>query len=209
MNEFWNSDITEASWQGLQELKREIDFVLIGGWAVYLYSRLQKSKDIDVIVDYPTLRVLENKYTIIKNERLMKYEVKMEGYDIDIYLPNYSKLAIPPKDIISKYSNSVEGFSLPVPEVLMALKLGAALDRGKSAKGEKDGIDVLGLLFNSKLNLQVLKKVLSEYKLTRHMDLLISILTNFDKRDLNYLNLNENSFSKLKRRYLDEIRRIR
>lgn len=57
MNEFWNSDITEASWRGLQELKREIDFVLIGGWAVYLYSRLQKSKDIDVIVDYPALRV--------------------------------------------------------------------------------------------------------------------------------------------------------
>lgn len=133
----------------------------------------------------------------------------MERYDIDIYLPNYSKLAIPPKDIISKYSNSVEGFSLPVPEVLMALKLGAASDRGKSAKGEKDGIDVLGLLFNSKLDLQVLKKILSGYKLTRHMDLLVSILTNFDKRNLSYLDLNENSFSKLKHRYLNEIKKVR
>jgi len=206
LSEFWNSDITEASWQGLQQLQKEIDFVLIGGWATYLYTKLQKSKDIDIVVDYPTLRLLESKYPLNKNDRLTKYEIKLEGYDIDIYLPNYSKLTIPPKDIISKYSTSVEGFRLPSPEALMTLKLGAAAARLKSQKGEKDSIDLLGLLFKSGIDLQKLKKVLSDYNLTDYLRFLISILANFDKRDLNYLNLNENSFSKLKHKYLAEIK---
>lgn len=209
MNEFWNSDITEESWRGLQELRKEIDFVLIGGWAIYLHSRLQKSKDIDIIIDYRTLRVLESKYAINKNERLRKYEIKRDKYDIDIYLPNYSLLTIPAKDIVSRYSTSIEGFSVPIPEALVVLKLGAASERLNSTKGEKDSIDVLGLLFNAKLELPVLKKILSDYGLIRHLDLLISILNGFDKRDLAYLNLNENSFSKLKRRYLEDIKRIR
>lgn len=208
MNEFWNSDITEASWRGLQELNKDIDFVLIGGWATYLYSKLQKSKDIDIIIGYTALRILESKYTLNKNERLRKYEIKRDEYDIDIYLPNYSLLAIPPKDIISKYITSIEGFDLPISEALMVLKLGALSDRAKSIKGEKDSIDVLGLLFYSKLDLSILKRILSEYKLMQYMDLLKYVLNNFDKRNLNYLNLNENSFSKLKRKYLEDITKV-
>lgn len=208
MNEFWNTDITEESWTGLKELSREIDFVLIGGWATYLYSKLQKSRDIDIIIDYPTLRILESKYTLRKNERLRKYEIKKDKYDIDIYLPSYSVLAIPPKDILSKYTNSIEGFMLPVPEVLMVLKLGAAHDRGMSIKGEKDAIDILGLLFNSGLDMKTLGKILSIYNLSAYKDLLVSIINGFDRGKLSYLNLNENSFSKLKRFYLVDIKRF-
>ncbi|MGI0141367.1 MAG: hypothetical protein ACREBF_01805 [Candidatus Micrarchaeales archaeon] len=207
MTEFWNSDITEASWQGLTGLKKEIDFVVIGGWATYLYSKLQKSQDIDIIIDYPTLRTLESRYLLSKNERLKKYEIKMDNYDIDIYLPNFSALPIPPKDIISDYATKVEGFTLPTPEALLVLKLGAAQDRRKSTKGEKDAIDVLGLLFYSKLKLSVLKAILARYKLAHYADLLVSILRNFDKGDFHYLNLNESGFSKLKRRYLEEIKK--
>jgi hypothetical protein len=208
MTEFWNSDIIEASWQGLQELRREADFVLIGGWAIYLYTKLQKSKDIDIIVDYETLRMLERKYTLSKNERLRKYEIKKDKYDVDVYLPSYSLLTIPPKDIISKYTASVEGFRVPVPEALMVLKLGAASDRGGSTKGMKDAIDILGLLFYSGPDLGILKKILSEYNLIKYIDLLVSILNNFDRRDLNYLNLNESSFSKLKRKHIAEIKKM-
>jgi hypothetical protein len=207
MTEFWNSDITEASWLGLQELRKETDFVLIGGWAIYLYSKLQKSKDIDIIVDYGTLRLLESKYSLKKNDRLKKYEIQKERYDIDIYLPSYSVLALPPRDIMSRFTDRLEGFSVPSPEALMALKLGAASERLRSSKGTKDAIDILGLLFYSRLDLALLGKILSEYRLTRFMDLLASILRGFDRRDLSYLNLNENSFSKLKRRYSDEIKK--
>lgn len=209
MTDFWNTSITEASWQGLLKLRMEIDFVLIGGWATYLYTNLQKSKDIDIIIDYLTLRLLESEYTLSKNDRLAKYEIKLELYDIDIYLPGYSKLTIPPKDIMSKYRSSLLGFSVPIPEVLMALKLGAADARLKSQKGEKDTIDIVGLLFNSGIDLKKLKGLLAEYNLQDYSEFLRSILADFDKGDIHYLNLNENSFAKLKRKYLGELRELR
>ena len=209
MTDFWNNEITEASWQGLLKLRRETGFVLIGGWATYLYTNLQKSKDIDIIIDYPTLRLLESNYTLSKNDRLTKYEIKLELYDIDIYLPGYSKLTIPPKDIISRYRSSIQGFSVPTPEALMSLKLGAAEARLKSQKGEKDSIDILGLLFNSGIDLKKLKDMLLEYNLHRYLEFLSSILSGFEKGDVHYLNLNENSFAKLKRRYLEELRGLR
>ena len=208
MTEFWNSDITDASWNGLQDLRREVEFLLIGGWATYLYTKLQKSKDIDIVVDYDALRILESTHRLDKNERLQKYEIKFDRYDIDIYLPNYSRLAIPPKDLISKFASKVEGFSLPVAEALMVLKLGAAEDRGNSAKGMKDSIDVLGLLFYANMDMQVFKKILSDYGLTRYAGFLMRVLNGFDKRDLHYLNLNENSFSKLRHKYIEEIKKI-
>ena len=208
MTEFWNSDITEASWYGLQKLSKEVDFILIGGWAVYLYSRLQKSKDIDIIIDYDALPALKKRYKVEKNERLTKYEIKLDKYDIDIYLPNYSRLVPPPRDILSDYRDSLEGFSVPTPEALMALKLGAASARLKSPKGMKDAIDALGLLFNSGLDLTQLKAILSRYGLNSYLGLLTTILSTFDKNDLPYLNLNESSFSKLKRKYLENLRKL-
>lgn len=207
MTEFWNNDITEASWLGLQELRKGADFVLIGGWAIYLYSRLQKSKDIDIIVDYPALRDLESRYGINKNERLRKYEIKREKYDIDIYLPSYSVLTLPPNEIMSKYVDEREGFHVPTPEALMVLKLGAASDRGKSVKGRKDFIDILGILFYSGFDLPAFGRILKEHNLAQYMRLLGSILSSFDSKDLKYLNLNESSFAKLKRKYLSDIRK--
>ncbi len=207
MTEFWNTEITEASWLGLQELRKEADFVLIGGWAIYLYSRLQKSKDIDIIVDYPVLRDLESKYGISKNERLRKYEIKMEKYDIDIYLPGYSVLTLPPNEIMTRYVDEKEGFRVPTPEALMVLKLGAASDRGKSVKGRKDFIDILGLLFYSEFDTPAFGRILKEHNLAQYMRLLGSILSTFDSKDLKYLNLNKSSFAKLKRKYLSDIRK--
>jgi len=49
--EFWNNTLTEKSWKILQQLKKEnFDFVLIGGWAAYLWTKLHKSKDIDIVI---------------------------------------------------------------------------------------------------------------------------------------------------------------
>ncbi len=41
--EYWNSLITEKSWKILQEIKKEHEFILIGGWAAYLLAKQQKS----------------------------------------------------------------------------------------------------------------------------------------------------------------------
>ena len=48
--EFWNSLLTEKSWEILQELRKNYDFILIGGWAVYLLTKQKKSKDIDIVI---------------------------------------------------------------------------------------------------------------------------------------------------------------
>jgi len=75
------------------------------------------------------------------------YEIKLEeGFDIDVYVPKYSKLAIPVGDIM-KMTTVKEGFTVPRPKVLLLLKLGALIDRKESIKGSKDAIDVAGMLF--------------------------------------------------------------
>ncbi len=206
MTEFWNSEVTDTSWKKLQELRKEFEFTLIGGWAVYLYTKLQKSKDIDVVVDYPVLRQLEGEYRLDKNERLHKYEIKLDIFDIDVYVPGYSRLALPAKDLLGRHSTHVEGFRVPSAEALLLLKLGAAADRLQSQKGEKDAIDILGLLFYSGADLKKVRAIASESRLLGHIRLLGKILDGFKKENLGYLNLNEASFSKLRKKYGIEIR---
>ena len=53
--EFYNDLITRESFTYLQSMRKKYDFILIGGWAVYLYSKSLKSKDIDIIIDYDVL----------------------------------------------------------------------------------------------------------------------------------------------------------
>lgn len=199
--EFWNDEITDKSWNKLVELKKEINFVLIGGWAVYLYTKLHKSKDIDIVIDYSSLRHLQVNYILNKNEGLKKYEIKLdEGFDIDIYVPNYSELTVPVKDIIST-STMREGFNVPRPEVLVLLKLSAFINREQSIKGSKDSIDILGLLFYTDIDFKLLKNLIKEYKLESYSRTLLNVLENFDVSMVGYLNLNENSFSKFKKKF--------
>ena len=46
---FYHNLVTERSWEELQTLRRKLDFILIGGWAVYLYTKTVKSKDFEGI----------------------------------------------------------------------------------------------------------------------------------------------------------------
>ena len=73
--EYWHDLITEKSWKILQELKGKFKFILIGGWAVYLLAKTQKSKDVDIIVDISTLQQIKNQYELRKNDNLRKYEI--------------------------------------------------------------------------------------------------------------------------------------
>ena len=91
-NSFYQEMVTQKSWQILQNLKKQVAFILIGGWAVFLYTNSLKSKDIDVIIDYGQLEDLKRTGNVYKNERLRKYEIKREGVDIDIYLPFFSRV---------------------------------------------------------------------------------------------------------------------
>ena len=69
---YYHDIITQKSWEELKILNKRIEFVIIGGWATYLYTRELKSKDIDIIVDYDNLGRLKEAYGVTKNERLKK-----------------------------------------------------------------------------------------------------------------------------------------
>ena len=100
--EYYQNIITAKSFQILQALKRQYDFILIGGWAVFLYTHTLKSKDIDIIVDYPALEKLRADFDLRKNDRLKKYEISREEIDVDIYVPFFFRFYQSVINIIKK-----------------------------------------------------------------------------------------------------------
>ena len=128
--DYWHNILTEKSWNVLQKIKQDFEFTLIGGWAVYLWTKGHKSKDVDIIVDFETLSQLKKKYDLRKNEKLKKYEIRIEEIDIDIYVPHYSGL-MPLEEVDTE---KVEGFTVAKPEYLLILKQGAELERKESEK---------------------------------------------------------------------------
>ncbi len=142
----YHDAIVERSWATLLDLKRRHRFVLIGGWAAWVYSRKAKSKDIDLVVDFEELGRLRTAYDIKKNDRLRKYEIKAEGFDVDVYVPHWSTtLAVAPEYILEHHEQR-EGFLVPSLEILLVLKMGAWRDRQGTLKGEKDALDIRSLV---------------------------------------------------------------
>ena len=99
--EFWSSILTEKSWNLLKKLSKDkFRFILIGGWAAYLWTGLHKSKDIDIVIyDFKDLEYLKENYDLRKNDSLKKYEIKFDEIDVDVYVIHYSKLTLDIKDI--------------------------------------------------------------------------------------------------------------
>ena len=202
--EFWNSQLTEKSWEILQDLKKKYDFILIGGWAIYLWTKQQKSKDIDIVVSISELQKLKQE-NLSKNDNLRKYEIKRGEIDVDIYVSHFSKLIIPP-EYIENYISKIEGFSVISKEALLVLKQGAEIERRNSPKGEKDKIDIMSLLFFSDINFNVYKAILKKYSLEHFIDSLISILKAF--KDYNSINLTPREFKKTKENILRNLKKL-
>ena len=147
---YYLDSVTEKSWRFLTELKRKYHFVLIGGWAVWLYTQQLKSKDIDIVIDLPTLDALKSAYEIEKNHRLKKYQLRRGEVEVDIYVPFFSDPGVPSEQIIDRAA-MFNGFNLPTVEMLIMLKLAAWRQRRASAKGRKDFLDIISLLRLGKL----------------------------------------------------------
>ena len=202
--EFWNSQLIEKSWEVLQDLKKKYDFILIGGWAIYLWTKQQKSKDIDIVVSISELQKLKQE-NLSKNDNLRKYEIKRGEIDVDIYVSHFSKLIIPP-EYIENYISKIEGFSVISKEALLVLKQGEEIERRNSPKGEKDKIDIMSLLFFSDINFNVYKAILKKYSLEHFIDSLISILKAF--KDYNSINLTPREFKKTKENILRNLKKL-
>lgn len=202
MKRYYQDIVTEKSRQVLFRLKSEIDFTLIGGWAVYLYTQALKSKDIDIIIDYSNLGKLQALFPVNKNARLKKYEIKQEGIDIDIYLPFYSILALPVEEIV-KYETRFGGFKTIPKEMLLILKQKAYQERKLSIKGQKDKIDIISLSVISDFNFTLYKQILNKYRLTNYLQSLLDIFTG--TKIVQELNFNLHQFSKIKKEILRKI----
>ncbi|MBU2472416.1 hypothetical protein KKE74_00090 [Patescibacteria group bacterium] len=202
MPEFYHNLITEKSFKILQDLKQKFQFILIGGWAIFLYSQALKSKDIDIILDYDELGKFRKEFELFKNERLKKYEVKIGEIDIDIYLPYFSNLGMPVEEI-QNYCQSIEGFLVPIPEILLILKTYAYESRKGTNKGKKDLIDIFSLIKKETIDWQKYQELVKKYHLKKINKQLKDLISS--TKSLSELNLLNHKISRLKKKALAEI----
>jgi len=201
MKQFWHESITDESFRFLHSLAKESDFVLIGGWAAYLHTRLQKSKDIDIVVDFEELRRLDAKFGISKNERLRKYEIKQGGFDIDVYVPGFSHLSYSPERILARHE-TIDGMKVAKQSQLLLLKLGAYSDRKGSEKGEKDAIDIIGLLLSPKFGRADFLREAEFSSVKEPLALLHEIASSFPESALQFVGTDFVSFKKWRKEFL-------
>ncbi|MBI5635882.1 hypothetical protein HY993_02885 [Candidatus Micrarchaeota archaeon] len=206
MKEFWNELVTNQSWLKLVELSKEFDFTVIGGWAAFLWTNAHKSKDIDFVTDYAQLMALSRKFSVSKNDRLKKYEIKFDSFDADIYLPSYSELAIPPKDLLKGgLTAKIQGIRVVSPEALLALKQAAEISRRGSIKGKKDSIDIVTLLIRAPIELSKYGELVKKYGLADYPNQLSLVVKNFGDNDIEYTGLSFNEFKKWRKKTLEQI----
>jgi hypothetical protein len=145
------------------------DFVTIGGWGVYLWARKLKSRDIDIYIDQDNFYRLQDGalkagFTLKRNPRLKKFEVLIEGVEVDIYTPFMCNLVVPCLDVFrERMTSNIDGVKVAAPEVLLLLKAQAASERWGSEKGMKDRVDIISLLALVDLKPGPLKKLLKKY----------------------------------------------
>lgn len=165
----WRDEIVERSWMVLGELKELADFVLIGGWAVYFWSRRLKSRDIDLYIDQENFyrlqsALLQKDYAVKRNVRLKKLEALIGDVEVDIYTPFMSNLVVPCLDVFDrKLFSLVEGFKVAIPEVLLLLKAQAAQQRWHAEKGLKDRVDIISLLKFVDVKRDLFEQMLRKY----------------------------------------------
>lgn len=193
---YYHNLITEKSWKELQQLRRNLDFVLIGGWAVYLHAKALKSKDIDIVLDYDMLSRIRKLYDVTKNDRLKKYEAIREDVQIDIYLPHYSQIGIPAEDLYT-HAVSLDNFRVVDVNYLIVLKLWSFFKRGNSTKGRKDFIDIVSLLSTKSRDYKQIKRVISDYHLQECLSHFLQTLRG--TFELKELGLNKHAFARRKK----------
>lgn len=196
---FYHDLITQKSWQLLQNLRKKYDFILIGGWAVFLYTKALKSKDIDLVVEYGELEKLKEEFEVSKNERLKKYEARKEEMEIDIYLPFYSNPGLPTEDL-KKFATSLAGFKTVEKEILAILKQKALLERVNSVKGRKDLVDLVSLFRLEDFDWQKYLRIVREYGLKEYLDFIRQILQRTIK--IEELGLNVHQVDRFKKKIL-------
>jgi len=200
--QFHNDIITQKSFVYLQNMRKKYQFILIGGWAVYLYSKSLKSKDIDIIIDYDILAKIKETEEIFKNERLRKYEINTGNFDIDIYVSHYSEIGIDLAEI-KNYTINKEGFFVPVLEILLLMKLFAWHNRRGSSKGQKDELDIFSLAFLSEFDWKKYEEFVKKFDFSKQHQEFLQILKS--THSIKELAINEQQMAKHRKKILAKI----
>lgn len=137
-----------------------------------------------------------------KNERLKKYEVKEQNFDVDIYVEHYSNPGIPAEEILHQ-SVEKEGMRVPPIEMLLIIKQKVYSVRRGTIKGEKDKLDIISLLQRN-ISWKVYKDLLSPYSLHSLPDELIALLKNMTSAQ--EIGLNNQKLAILKKHVLPQLR---
>jgi len=191
----WRDETIEKSWQVLNELRNLADFVLIGGWAVYLWTHKLKSRDIDLCINQENFyklqqELLQRNHAVKRNIRLKKYEAIIDTVEVDIYTPFLSKLIVPCLDILdNKLYSLIENLKAAQPEALLLLKAQAAQQRWHSEKGAKDRTDILSLLQHADIKQDTLKQMLKKYDPQNTLKNIIKRTITESRTEYKYLNL--------------------
>jgi hypothetical protein len=203
--EFWNDISTRKSWDLLKTLHTQLRFIVIGGWAIYLWTHAMKSKDIDILLtNWEDLETIKKRFEPRKNDRLKKYEIIVSDIDVDIYLPHYSQMVIPCDQLITM-ATTKEGFYVLRPEPLLILKQQAQHERQESIKGQKDRVDILSLLSAAPLDFMEYKRLTEQYKVPFYRDELRKIIITA-KEEFTYLNItNPREIKKLKEKWTQHL----
>lgn len=196
--DYYREIVTEKSWATLQAIAKEYVFVLIGGWAVWLWTKRLKSKDIDLVVDFAGLGKLKERYPLTKNDRLTKYEAVDGQVSIDIYVPYWSVVGIPAEDLLSM-AVPREGFRVIPPEALLVTKQIAYHARAGSSKGRKDLVDIISLLLLEDFSWDLFQKLASRYN-PDLPGLLKDLISN--QTTVPELSLSTHAYSRVKRTWL-------
>ena len=199
---YYHNLITDKSWKLLQSLKKNYDFILIGGWAVFLYTKAIKSKDIDIVIEHEELARLKEDLEVTKNDRLKKYEAKSQEIDIDIYVPFYSNPGIPAEKL-KDFTVNTEGFRVIKKETLAVLKVKTLEQRAGSVKGRKDLIDLVSLFCLEDFDWKLFKIAISKYALLEEL----AQAKEFIKKttSIEEINLNVHKMARIKKTILPNI----
>ena len=197
--DFYHNLVTDKSWKLLVSLRKNYDFILIGGWAVYLYTKALKSKDIDIVTEYKELDKLKVEFEVSKNSRLRKYEARRAEVEIDIYIPFYSNPGLP-AEYLRNFLVSVQGYKTVEKEILVILKVRALMDRIHSVKGRKDLIDLIGIFTLDDFDWERLRKYLKDYGLEEYSLFVKEAIRS--TQEIQEIGLNVHKMARLKKKIL-------
>lgn len=158
-------DLTDHSYRVLLQLVGIVpDAILIGGWGTWVRQQGLMSHDIDLIVDHSgrdAIFEIADDHSQSNHLGGVKWRAELDGvYDngvlkntihVDLYVPYQSRLGARLDLVVERletFAEHIDEWRVLDEDAHAATKLAALLDRPESQPGEKDRVELFGMLPN-------------------------------------------------------------